>query len=63
MFRSLGRAAALGAAAAIGALLAVRLRGSGAQGQRCVNRGLCRSCGIYERCGLPNALALKEAAS
>lgn len=29
-------------------------------GQRCVNRGLCGNCGVFEGCGLPQALSAKR---
>jgi len=41
------------------ASLAARPRTSG--GQRCVNRGICSSCGIFAECGLPQALSVKRA--
>ncbi|HPD47873.1 MAG TPA: hypothetical protein P5279_17735 [Anaerohalosphaeraceae bacterium] len=30
---------------------------------RCVNRSVCRDCGIFARCGLPLALSVKRAQS
>jgi hypothetical protein len=30
-------------------------------GQRCVNLGICSSCGIFAECGLPQALSAKRA--
>ena len=30
-------------------------------GQRCLNRGICSSCGIFAGCGLPQALSAKRA--
>jgi hypothetical protein len=41
------------------ACLAARPRGPG--GQRCVNQGICSSCGVFAECGLPQALSAKRA--
>ena len=41
------------------ACLAARPRSPG--GQRCVNSGICSSCGIFAECGLPQALSAKRA--
>ncbi|MCX6928811.1 MAG: hypothetical protein NT154_37205 [Verrucomicrobia bacterium] len=41
------------------ASLAARPRTAG--GQRCVNRGICTSCGAFPGCGLPQALSAKRA--
>ena len=30
-------------------------------GQRCVNQGICSSCGSFAECGLPQALSAKQA--
>ena len=30
-------------------------------GQRCINPGICRGCGAFAGCGLPQALAVKRA--
>lgn len=30
-------------------------------GQTCVNQGLCRGCGAFDDCGLPQALSAKQA--
>jgi hypothetical protein len=40
---------------------AVMGRKSVAAGERCVNRGICSACGVFDRCGLPQALSAKEA--
>jgi len=58
--RGLARGAALAAVAgASGAALA----GSGKRpsGQTCINRGICRGCGVFARCGLPAALSARQA--
>jgi len=41
------------------ATLAARPRTTG--GQRCVNRGICSGCGVFDGCGLPQALSAKRA--
>ena len=47
----------------IGALAARLLGGSPARpGETCVNEGLCRGCGAFSRCGLPQALSARERA-
>jgi len=52
---------------ALGAVAAVWLRvstsGSGAAEQRCIDlqgRTGCRACGLFDRCGLPRALSVKQ---
>lgn len=30
-------------------------------GQRCVNQGICSTCGVFTDCGLPQALSAKRA--
>lgn len=47
--------AGLGALAALGAA-----RGRRLAGQKCVNRGLCGGCVVFENCGLPQALSAKQ---
>lgn len=32
-------------------------------GETCTNQGICRSCGRFEGCGLPQALSAKAAQS
>jgi len=54
-------------AAARGGLLALLMAAgrlaarSGAAGQRCANRGVCRGCAVFASCGLPQALSAKGA--
>jgi len=31
-----------------------------AAGRRCINRGLCGDCGVFEQCGLPRALSVRQ---
>ena len=35
-------------------------RPRGPLGQRCVNQGICSSCGVFAACGLPQALSAKQ---
>jgi len=30
-------------------------------GQTCINQGICRDCGVFADCGLPQALSAKQA--
>ena len=57
-FRATARYALL-ALVSVAASLAARPRRP--SGQRCVNRGICSSCGIFAECGLPQALSAKRA--
>lgn len=54
------RYALLAGLAAVSAVL-VRRRGAGLLGQTCINQGICRGCGAFEDCGLPQALSAKQA--
>ena len=59
-FTVLLRLAAFGG---IGALAARLLGGTPARpGETCVNEGLCRGCGVYPGCGLPQALSARDSA-
>jgi hypothetical protein len=29
-------------------------------GQRCIGQGICRGCGVFDTCGLPQALSAKQ---
>jgi len=55
-FRSSARYALL-ALLAIGAGFAARAKRAG---QRCIGQGICRSCAVFDTCGLPQALSAKE---
>jgi len=53
------RYALLAGLAAVSAVL-VKRRGAGLPGQTCINQGICRGCGAFADCGLPQALSAKE---
>lgn len=54
--RSAARYGALGLMVAVSAVLGrSRLRG-----QTCVNQGVCGGCAVFNRCGLPAALSVKQ---
>jgi hypothetical protein len=57
-FRATARYGML-ALVSVAASLAARPRTP--DGQRCVNRGICSSCGVFDGCGLPQALSAKRA--
>ncbi len=46
--------------ALVGVAAALVARPARLTGQRCVNQGICRSCGIFAQCGLPQALSAKR---
>jgi hypothetical protein len=48
---------------ALAAVSATLFRRSGGKlsGQTCVNQGICRGCGAFADCGLPQALSAKQA--
>lgn len=54
------RYALLAGMAAVSAVL-VKRRGAALPGQTCINQGICRGCGVFEKCGLPQALSAKQA--
>lgn len=56
-FRAAARYAVL---AGVAAVAAVSARRSLRQGQRCLNRGICSACGVFENCALPAALSAKR---
>ena len=49
--------------AGVAAVSATLLKRSGGKlsGQSCINQGICRGCGAFEECGLPQALSAKQA--
>jgi len=57
-FRAAARCSLL-ALVSMAASLAARPRAPGVQ--RCVNQGICSSCGFFADCGLPQALSAKRA--
>jgi hypothetical protein len=56
-FRAAARYGLLGLVSAAACLVA-KPRGPG--GQRCINQGICSSCGVFAECGLPQALSAKQ---
>ena len=54
-------AARYGLLALVSAAACLAARPRGLAGQRCVNRGICSSCGLFADCGLPQALSAKQA--
>jgi len=58
-FRAAARGGLLALVSAAAACLAVRAQRL--EGQRCVNQGICSSCGVFATCGLPQALSAKRA--
>jgi hypothetical protein len=54
------RLAVLGGLSAVGGKLAGRAAALPAR-QVCISAGLCRSCAVFEDCGLPGALSAKQA--
>jgi hypothetical protein len=48
---------------ALGAVSATLVQRSGGKlaGQTCINQGICRGCGTFADCGLPQALSAKQA--
>jgi hypothetical protein len=53
--RGLVRWPTLAGLGALGGYLATRDGKPVQAGERCVNRGLCRGCGVLPTCGLPQA--------
>ena len=53
------RYALLAGLAVVSAVL-VKRRSATLPGQTCINQGICRGCGAFEDCGLPQALSAKE---
>ena len=57
-FRSVARNVCLGGAALLGALLAgKRIR---SRREKCISRGVCRGCEVFDGCGLPQALSARR---
>ncbi|MHC5060890.1 MAG: hypothetical protein ACYTFK_07390 [Planctomycetota bacterium] len=56
------RYSALGLLSAISGWSYVKRRRLVREG-KCINRGICRGCRVYEKCGLPQALSAKQALS
>lgn len=53
------RYALLAGVAAVSAALVVR-RDRALPNQTCINQGICRGCGMFDDCGLPQALSAKQ---
>jgi len=53
------RYATLGLLGAAGGSIVAKSRRAMREG-KCVNKGLCRGCGVFDECGLPQALSLKD---
>jgi hypothetical protein len=60
--RGSARYALLTAVAAVSATLFQRSGGQ-LSGQTCINQGICRGCGAFADCGLPQALSAKQFSS
>ena len=58
LFTSVLRYAALGVLGAVGGSAYAKKRRLAQRGI-CINREICRSCGIFDECGLPPALSAK----
>ena len=59
-FTSLVRSAAAGGLVLAGVFLTAR-RQSPLNEASCINRGICRGCGAFDGCGLPQALSARRA--
>lgn len=57
-FRSAARYGLMGVLAVVAALAGAKGRSGG---ERCINNGLCKGCGEFASCGLPQALSAKLA--
>ncbi len=53
------RYATLGMLGTAGGFVVARRRKLGREG-KCINRGVCRGCEVFEKCGLPQALSAKQ---
>ncbi len=56
-----GSAARYGLLALLTTVAGLAARSRASADRRCVNRGLCRGCAVFESCGLPPALSAKSA--
>jgi len=59
LFAAILRYATLGALGAIGGGVFAKRRRLVQEGI-CINHGICRGCEIFEQCGLPLALSVKQ---
>ncbi len=53
------RYATLGMLGALGGSVVARRNRLVREG-KCINRGVCRGCAVFQRCGLPRALSAKQ---
>jgi hypothetical protein len=58
LFTSVLRYAALGVLGAVGGSAYAKKRRLAQRGI-CINREICKSCGIYDECDLPRALSIR----
>ena len=58
-FGGVVRGAALGAVAAVSYVLLKRNR-RGLPEQKCISRGFCRDCRVFDDCELPQAMTIKH---
>jgi len=59
LFTAILRYAALGAIGSLGGASLVKRRRLIKQG-KCINRGICRGCEVFDDCLLPQALSAKQ---
>lgn len=59
LFAAVLRYVTLGALGAVGGSVLAKRRRFVREG-KCINRGICRGCEVFERCGLPQALSAKQ---
>jgi anaerobic selenocysteine-containing dehydrogenase len=57
-FRTCGRGVIAGGLATIAAVMWKRK--ASLSNQECINQGICRQCGVFEKCELPQALSVKK---
>lgn len=59
LLRSAARLFSLAGISALCVIARIRTGPIG-KSDECVNRGICRNCGVFDKCGLPQALCVKE---
>jgi hypothetical protein len=60
LLAGVARYATLGALGAAGGVSIAKRRRLLREG-KCINRGICRGCEVFDDCGLPQALSAKDA--